>query len=46
MKFCFVGTKIGYCFRIWRAGVIALLTVGYQAFKAAITNPVESLKTE
>jgi putative ABC transport system permease protein len=25
---------------------IAILTVGYQAFKAAVVNPVESLKTE
>ena len=28
------------------AVVLALLTVGYQAYKAAVINPVESLKTE
>ena len=28
------------------AGVIALLTVGYQALRAAVANPVESIKTQ
>jgi len=28
------------------AVIIALATVGYQAMKAAISNPVKSLKTE
>ena len=28
------------------AGAIALLTVGYQALKAAVANPVESIKTQ
>jgi putative ABC transport system permease protein len=28
------------------AGMIAMITIGFQAVKAAIANPVTSLKTE
>jgi putative ABC transport system permease protein len=41
-------TISGWIF-VWAGGVslvIALLTVSYQAIKAALSNPVKSLRTE